>query len=238
MFASKLAMTVGALTLGALFSFGGGVKGNGNVKEEAREVGDFSGVRVSHSIQATVTVGPKRSVKLEAEENLLPLIKTELKDGQLVTRVEGDGISPTKPVRLIVVTPTLTAVGASGGSELTADGTTAGAKFEADASGGSTVKVKGVNAQLVEVEASGASHVTLSGTGKDVTVQASGAAGVKLAELTAESLKVHGSGAARVHAQASVAVEGHLSGGAELRVKGNPQRRDVSRSGGASVSFE
>jgi hypothetical protein len=231
----KLGSAAGLIIVAGLF---GGVSGNGKVKEETRQVGDFTGVQVSQTIEATVTLGSPTSVKIEGEENLLPLIKTEVKNGVLTTSVDGLGIKPTKRIRLTIVTPKLTSVGTSGGSHLTADATTPGSKFEADASGGSHITVKGVQADQLEVDASGASHITLKGSARKTSVDASGAAMINVRDIEADSIDVDVSGAAQVQASAKSEAKVDASGGALVRIKGDPRKKDVSHSGGASIEFE
>jgi hypothetical protein len=231
----KLGTAAGLVIVAGLF--GGGVTGNGKVKEETREVGEFSGVEVGYSIEATVTIGPKTSVKLEGEENLLPLIKTEVKNGVLTTRVDGKDLNPTRPVRLTIVTPKLTSAGASGAAMVTADATP-GPKFEADASGASHLTVRGVSADQLEVDASGAAHLTVSGSAKTINLDASGAAQVNLGDTSADSLRVDASGAAMINAQAKSDVNVDASGGAQVRVKGGAKNKTVDRSGGANVQVD
>src|SRR5258707_379800 len=115
----------------------GNTRGSGTIKEETRQVGDFSGVSVGSGIRATVSIGPKTSVVLTGDDNLLSMIKVEVVNGKLTARVEDHGgISPTQPIRLTVVTPHLTTAEASGGASLTA-GVTSRPKIVACSPGGS-----------------------------------------------------------------------------------------------------
>src|SRR5260370_23136453 len=102
----------------------GHTRGSGTIKEETRQVGDFSGVSVGSGIRATVSIGPKTSVVLTGDDNLLSMIKLEVVDGKLTTRVDyNEGIHPSQPIRLTVVTPHLTSAEPSGGGSPTADPT-------------------------------------------------------------------------------------------------------------------
>src|SRR5258707_3150983 len=153
----------------------GHTRGSGTIKEETRQVGDFSGVSVGSGIRATVSIGPKTSVVLTGDDNLLSMIKVEVVNGKLTARVEDHGgISPTQPIRLTVVTPHLTTAEASGGASLTADATS-GPKFVASSSGGSKVSITGVDS-------------------KEMIVKVSGGGTINVTKLKADSADVEGSG--------------------------------------------
>ncbi len=213
------------------------VTGSGNMKEEARNVGDFSAVRVGHGISATISVGAKPSVTVSADDNLLPLISTEVKDGRLNIGFTERHITSSHGIRVSVTTPELKAVEGSGGASITVEGTT-GSTFAADGSGGSVITVNKVNAEQVKVSTSGGSRVNLSGKGKALEVHMSGGSGVKAMDLPTASVQISGSGGAHAEVAASESLQADLSGGARVRVKGNPAKRNVNRSGGAEVAFE
>jgi hypothetical protein len=213
------------------------VTGSGTVKEEARNVGEFSAVRVEQGISAAISVGAKASVTVSADDNLLPLIRTEVKDGRLNIGLTERHINSSHGLRVTVITPELKAVEGSGGASITVEGTT-GPTFAADGSGGSVITVSKVNAEQVKVSTSGGSRVNLSGKGKDLQVHMSGGSGVKAMDLPTASVQVSGSGGAHAEVAASQSLQADLSGGARVRVKGNPTKRDVNRTGGAEVEFE
>jgi putative autotransporter adhesin-like protein len=236
----------------------GNTRGSGTIKEETRQVGDFSGVSVGAGIRATVSIGPKTSVVLKGDDNLLSMIKLEVVDGKLTTRVDhNDGINPSQPIQLTVVTPHLTSAQASGGASLTADAT-AGPKFVASSSGGSKVSVKGVDskemiarvsgggsitatnlkADSAEIEGSGGATISLSGSVKRIETKLSGGAGLKAQDVPAEALRVRASGGSQVYAQVSSELSAKLSGGATVHLKGNPSKREIDTSGGSKIYYE
>jgi hypothetical protein len=226
------------LVLGfAGFLFGGltALRGDGHIVEEARAVRSFSGVEISHGMVAEVTVGPETSVKIKGDANLLPHIETRVEDGHLVVGVKDEhNLRPSEPIRLTVVTPTLLAVEASGGSEVRAQAT-AGREFSISASGGSEIEITGIQSDAVTVEASGGSEISLSGGGRELTADLSGGSILKSEEIPFAEAEVDGSGGSEFHLQVLQAITGDLSGGSELFLKGHPPDRDLSLSGGSEV---
>jgi hypothetical protein len=209
----------------------GGVDGNGKLKEEAREVGEFHAISVGAGIQGTVTLGVKASVKVEADENLLPLIRTRVEGGELIVDTK-ESIAPTKPVKLTVVATKLDGAGVSGGARLQAPAS-AGPKFAVRASGGGRLEVSGIASDECAIETSGGANVTLTGKAKRLEVEASGGAHLTADGLAAESAKIAASGAARVALDVSGEATGAASGAARVSFKGKPQKNQIATSGAA-----
>jgi hypothetical protein len=214
------------------------VRGSGVIKEETRSVGDFSAVDIGQAIKATITVGPETSVQIEGDDNILPLIKTEVRDGKLATSVAGGvSIAPTKVIVMTISTPKLTAIAGEGASDITATLKPTDT-LKVEASGASRMQLTGIASDKLDVDASGASHVTMTGESKDLTVEMSGASHLDANKLAAQSVQVSGSGASRGEVQSAASIKGDLSGATSLRVMGKPEKRSVSTSGASSVSYQ
>jgi Putative auto-transporter adhesin, head GIN domain len=214
------------------------VKGSGVIKEETRTVGDFSSVDIGQAIQATITVGPETSVRIEGDDNILPILKTEVRDGKLETSFEnGVSVWTDKPIMMTITTPKLTAIGASGASKVTAIVKPTDS-FKVDSSGASHVDVTGVESDKLELGASGASQVTVAGTTKKLAVEMSGASQIHANSVPAESVSVHGSGASQAEVQTNGSIKGDLSGATSVNVTGKPEKKDVSTSGASHVSYK
>jgi hypothetical protein len=234
--ATAVLLTLSGCTL-ALQGAGLLVNGSGVTKEESREVPAFTGVEVTSAFEANVSIGPKASVTLNVEDNLLPLIKTDVKDGRLIVRFEsGYNIQSTKPMKVQIVVPTLDFVGGSGASKLIATAGDAKA-FKIDASGASSIKVDGLASDTIGVQATGASRVIFKGHGTRLTLDVSGASKVSADEATFESAKAQFSGASHGDIKVTGTIEADLSGASSLKVQGNPSIRKAKISGASSVSY-
>src|SRR5512136_356999 len=74
------------LSMPSCMFLGPSVKGNGNVKEEVREVSEFHGVRVTSGMNVHLIQGEKLKVVVSADANLHELIETKVVDGILEIR--------------------------------------------------------------------------------------------------------------------------------------------------------
>ncbi len=230
---------LGTIALVALTGWGfSGVKGDGNIQQQTRKVGEFRSVGVSHGIHARVKVGSPASATLKGDANLLALVELELQNGTLQTVIKGnESLRPSQEIVLEVTAPTLEGVHASGGAEVVA---TAAAthRFKVSASGGGVVKVSSLSTGELEVSSSGGADVTVSGDARRVEIESSGGAEVHATQLVCDEARVDGSGGAEVEVHARQRVSGQLSGGAELTVEGNPAKRSISTSGGGEAHFK
>ena len=60
------------------------IKGTGDIIKEQRSVSDFTSIEVNRNIYVVLTQDTINSVEVEAGENLLPLIRTHVRDGLLI----------------------------------------------------------------------------------------------------------------------------------------------------------
>jgi hypothetical protein len=227
----------GAL-VAALAGCGGGVRGDGNIQKQTREVGEFRRVAVGQGLHAHVAPGSPAKVTVEGDANLLALLEIDARDGTLQTRVKGDqSLRPTRPIELDVTTPALEGVSATAGAEVDATATPASA-FAIEASAGARVKVDGVRADRVTLAASAGSDVTVAGEARTVVVTASAGSHVRALDLTAQEAALTGNAGADIDVRATQRVGGALSSGTDARIAGNPAAREITTSSGADVAYE
>lgn len=224
-----VAATASAVALGGWF--GGGIEGNGVVKEEARKVGAFSGVSVGGGVTADVQVGAEQKVTVIADENLLPHIKTKVENG--VLSLDHSNLRPTKGIKLVVVTPTLDSVEASGGVRMKVAAAPS-KKFNAEASGGSELEIRGLKTDALTVDFSGGVDAKLLGSATHANIELSGGVELDAKELQIENARLDASGGVDAQLHVTQALAGDASGGVTVKVKGKPSL-NVDSSGASSV---
>jgi len=193
-------------------SFSGpGERGSGKVVTETRDVNGFRAIEVDYPAEVFVKQGSQESLKIEAEDNLLPGLKTQVKNGVLqifYKTGQGKHVNPTKTVKITVVVKDLAEVEFSSAGELTVD------KLKTDTldislSGAGTLNLDDIQVNVLQVSLSGAGSMTASGTADDLDVSISGFGDFNGAELQDKDARVHISGAG----SATVWVENELTAG-------------------------
>ena len=169
-----------------------GERGSGTMATETRDVSGFDEIDLSGSGRVLVAVTGTESLTIEAEDNILPLLTTEVRNGTLVLGAK-QSISPTRDVVYTITVVSLEAVTVSGSGSVTATDIDAEA-FNVDISGSGTVILGGVSESLdLSISGSGAfdGETLLSATGT-VSVSGSGDAVVNVTDDI--DVKVSGSG--------------------------------------------
>jgi hypothetical protein len=231
-----LLLSVLCLFLSSCNMFGERIHGNGNVKSVTRQADHFSSVSVRSNINLHIKQDSSWSVRIEADENLLELIETEVHGGLLEIKVaKSYELEPSRSINVFVTAPEFTGLRASGSSEIQSDSkiTTEGT-LDIHISGASSITLD-LKSPRVEAELSGASKATLRGETKDFSLRGSGASEFMCFELMAENTDVNVSGASNGDVFASIKLEADASGASNVRYKGNPTVNS-NTSGAGSVN--
>lgn len=189
------------------------IKGSGNVQSEKRTVSGFNKVRAGGAIKVEITAQKDFSVEVEADDNLLPYIKTEVDGSSLKIYSEGR-IKTKNPIRVRISMPELTGL---------------------DISGASSGTVSNVKAESLDLEASGASKISIDGEATTLVVEASGASKIDAENLRTQEAVADASGASKVIVSPSAKLKADASGASTVYYTGEPQSIDKRSSGASSV---
>ena len=194
------------------------IQGNGDVVEQERPAGVFSGVFLSEGLHGDVSVGPLASVKIRGDSNLLEYIRLELRDGVLTSELDGGyGLLPSEPIVVTVVTPTLKELRALNGTHLSA----------------SAIGTTGFSLTV-----SGRSRANVSGSAEKLTLAVAGDSDLHAGELAVEVAQIDVSGSSDVRLHVTQQITGKASTGSNVIIQGNPPQSDIATSGGSQVLFE
>ena len=239
---SSLLVAAGCIgNVGSLVKMSPAIPGSGIAKEETRPVEAFHAIEAGNALQVTVTVtkGAKPSLDIKGDDNLVPLVESEIRDGKLILRIKDNSNIRTKlPLEAAIVTDVLDEAVASGAATVKVKGGAKVDKFTAGASGAARLSVEGLETPKAVASASGASQVVLSGTAELLEVVASGASEIKAEELKVDDANVSISGASGGAVRASKSVAGDVSGASHLDLHGHPAKKAVATSGASNVNVK
>ncbi|MEJ0105332.1 MAG: head GIN domain-containing protein [Bacteroidota bacterium] len=212
--------------------------GDGNIKTETRSAGQFNSVDVSGAIDLYVKQDADRSLKIEADENLLTYIEVINDGDKLVIRPKnGFNLKPSKDIKVYVSSPLFKRLEASGACDIYSENQiTSAEEFDIDMSGSCDAKLD-IKAPKVSTDVSGACSAELKGETKELYLEGSGSSDFKCFGLMAENVDVNISGAGDAEVYASVKLSVDVSGAAGVKYKGSPSV-DQKISGAGSVKKE
>jgi hypothetical protein len=208
----------------------------GELQRETRVVTGFSRIEVYGMAEVRLRQGTTEGATIEAAAQLLPRIRTEVRDRTLFIDVAQERrwsdwmhwSGPRRTPRVTVDFIELDRLGSAGAIKLLADGLRAD-ELRLDFSGASSVKIGNLQASRLRLEGSGATKAELAGKVGTQVVDLSGAGSYSATGLESDRAELHVSGAGKafVNAKTSLAVE--ISGAGLVEYLGNPKlEQDIS----------
>jgi hypothetical protein len=196
------------------------VRGSGKVTSEIRPVSGFEQISICCGMQLMLIQGDAESLEVEADDNLLPEIVTEVRAGELVIRYrDSNGQTqylPSQPVHVQVSAIQINKLTVSGGGSLEA-GPLQVDRLAMDLSGGSRARMDTITADNLKVVVSG---------GGDFSAQDM--------QLTALDMDLSGGSTASVDAVQAESLKLGSSGGGEITIAGEVTTQGIVLSGGSS----
>ena len=170
-------------------------RGSGNIVSEDRAVSGFTRISFSGGGEMVLTQAEEESLKVEADDNLLPYIETFVRNGELIIRIKPTiNFFPSKTVKYLVSLPELEGVSVSGGGKLRAD-ELAIDTLDVSISGGGRAEIGAVGGDQLTIDSSGGSWVYISDLTVDsIAVEMSGGGKFQVDTLKADLLEMDMSG--------------------------------------------
>jgi len=177
-----------------------GLKGNGRITTEDRQIQNFSALQADGAFEVNWTSGPPR-LSIRTDENLMEHIQTEISGDELKISWTKQ-LRSTRGIKLEIASQTLRAVELNGAVRMAAQNLT-GPEFI--------------------LEANGATRVTLDGTVNAISAEMNGASRLNADGLATRAAELTINGAGRAEVNASEVLRVAVSGAGRVNYLGNPQ---------------
>lgn len=241
--------------------------GNGIPATQARDVGDFTGVRNEFEADVFITSGSP-SVTVSCDENLVENIETVVEDGLLVIRaVNAKGwvveIVPHTTCKVDIQTPVLNLLSTTGSGDILVQGGTEvddmgfalstlestgsgnivvqtaiqADELDISLTGSGDVQIADLTVSDVDVSLTGSGNCTLAGSTDWLDATLTGSGDGDFISLNANNVRITLTGSGDASVTAQDRVEATLTGSGDLSVSGNPSDRDVQETGSGEVVF-
>jgi len=208
-----------------------GVKGNGDVVKEKRDVSEFTSLKVSSAFTVFLVQGKTESLTIEADKNLMEHIKTVVKGDRLTISTSEKGINKYEKLNIYLTFEELEMIDVSGAVTIIGEGPMTFDELDLEGSGASEIKME-MEVAVLNADFSGASEIELIGSAKSVMFETSGASEIDAYDFIIEHLELDVSGASEARIHVTVNLEVEVSGAASVKYKGSPSvSSDVSGAG-------
>ncbi|MBV8389677.1 MAG: DUF2807 domain-containing protein [Mucilaginibacter sp.] len=211
-------------------------------KIEDRHITGFHAVDVGGSFDVYITQGSSESVKVEAPDNIIDHIITEVDNGVLKIYNKndrnfhwGDLFGNHKKIAVYIVAKDLNAISVSGSGDVYfKEGIRTNAlRLRVSGSGDLYGRVE---VKTLESGVSGSGDVKISGRAENSAVNVSGSGDFEARGLVTVNTIVHVSGSGDASVNASNSVVASVSGSGDIRYTGGAKSVSSSKSGSGDVS--
>lgn len=204
------------------------VRGSGNIEKEERDVSGFDEVSFTGMGNLIIMQGEEESLLVEADDNVLPLIETNVFGDRLnIGYRRGYNFIPASNVKFYLSVIDINKVSLSGAGKIDCEGLETN-KLELELSGAGDIDFN-IGADKLVIESSGAGDLTLSGEVESQNVDISGVGRYNAKELESKEcdIEVSGAGSATVNVTEELDIE--ISGVGNVYYIGSPRvRQDIS----------
>lgn len=191
----------------------GGIEGSGKAKTETRNLSGFKKIKAGSAMNLEITAQKDFSVTVEADDNLLEHIKTEVSGETLTISTKGRISSKTK-FNIKISMPEL---------------------VDADISGASGATITNVKTDSLKLDANGASKIKIDGEVKSLKATASGASGIDAENLKTENADAEASGASNITVSPTNELDAEASGASTVLYTNEPKNIKQNASGASTI---
>lgn len=220
------------LAQGTVFSQSwSGIRGEGPKVTKKLDLERFDGFSLSFNARVLVRQGSPQAVEVEAQENILNNIETNVSGGRWKIKFD-QNVRNHDGVTIWITIPTLTEASISGSGDIVGETPFNGlGDLKVGVSGSGDIKLD-VEAKNISSGISGSGDITLGGSAGKLDVRISGSGDIRASDLSADYCSVHISGSGDVEVNAREDLEVSTSGSGDVYYRGRPRvKAKVSGSG-------
>ena len=211
--------------------------GSGNIVTEKRNTGSFTSISVGGGFEVELRHADVTELTIEADDNLIKYIHTDVSDGKLRIRLEEINVHDAH-LKVFITAPEINDINASAAAAVVVkDGLKSSGSIKLQASSGANIKT-GVDAPGIVADASSGGELEISG--KTMTLKATSSSGsaIHAKDLLSENTTANASSGAKINVHASLSLDATASSGGNISYRGGATDVKKSASSGGDIEKE
>ncbi|MFH0866862.1 MAG: head GIN domain-containing protein [Bacteroidota bacterium] len=208
------------------------IEGNHNVVTETRNISSFTELRSEGSYDVYLIHDSVFYAQVEAEENLLPYIITEISGGELVIKThEHKNLKNHTTIKIFVHAPSANSLTLEGSGKIDCDSISEdNLKIFLDGSG--NIFLGKAECDKIKTKISGSGEVDLSGTANETDFNISGSGDINSYNLVQDTCYADISGSGDMYINVNKFLDVHITGSGTVHYYGTPVvNSDITGSG-------
>lgn len=218
-------------------NFGPGVNGDGNVITETRKVtSEFEKISVSRGIDVILTQGNTLSIVVEADQNLLDVITTELDEDNNTLRISSNqNIKSSASKKVILTVKNLSSIRTTSGSNVFSENALNTDKLSISSTSGSHIDLN-IEANTLKLNTTSGAGIEISGATENLSIDATSGSYIRANNLKAQSTTASATSGASIFVNTTKELKASATSGASIKYEGNPEK--VNKNSGVSGSIK
>ena len=204
----------------------GARRGSGNLVTETRQVSGFEAIRLDGAGRLHITQGTTESLEIEAEDNLINLLTSEVEDNTLVLGYDESGwrrtIIPTRTINYTLTVTDLSSLVLNGAGDIRIQSLQTDTLLIEINGAGNTV-IEDLEAENLRVILAGTGSINISGIASDQVINIDGAGNYQGADLQTQSTSININGLGNGTIWATDTLQVSIAGGGNVSYYGSPQ---------------
>lgn len=201
------------------------LEGSGKIATETRTIPSFHALDVNGSIDVFLKKGNTAHLEVQAEDNVIEFVKTQVKQGCLYIDLDTSGyygVNTKEPIKVFMTAPHLTTICSNGSGYISSNDQWPFENMDisVNGSGNVTLSLKG---QTLRSSLRGSGTLSFDGMATHQEIQIFGSGDYNSQALESETafVRINGSGSALLNVKNLLTA--HIYGSGDVRTKGNPK---------------
>jgi len=194
--------------------------GSGNIIKEERAISNFNRIELQTSGDIYFKQGNTHDLRIETDDNLIDLVKTEVKNNVLHIYTE-ENICPEK-MRFDIILQNLEGIEISGSGNIKCVSDLSINNLSIEILGSGDIRIPSIIANGIDIQVSGSGDIFMEGKASELRTEINGSGDVKCLGLKVKSaiVEINGSGDFAIEAEEKLDIE--IAGSGNIVYKGNP----------------
>ena len=196
-----------------------GKRGNGTIATETRRISEeFTQVSASEGLMVYVTQEKEFKIKVEADENIIDLIGTDIRDGKLRIHAKKNIGRATK--NIYVSLPDVALLKSTSGAHLKTMNSIVSDRLEIDGNSGA-ILVAEIDVDDLEIDANSGANLEITGNATSTDIDVSSGGNIDAKDLNSKYCKADASSGGNVSINVSKSLVADASSGGNITYSGD-----------------
>ncbi|MFK5889794.1 MAG: head GIN domain-containing protein [Flavobacteriaceae bacterium] len=211
-----------------------GISGNGDIETQERDISeDFTAIKVMQGIDVYLTSNNSTKLTVEADENIIDLLRTDVNNGTLKIYFEKNVWRATSR-KVYLSVPTLSSIVTTSGASVRFENTLKADKLSLRATSGADIYAHVDVTDLNSATTSGA-DIKINGLAKNFEASATSGSDIKASDLKADYVTVRVTSGADIRVYALKEINAKATSGGNIRYDGDPKVVNKTKNSGGRI---